>query len=207
MEHKNVDFELSIEDEYNADKLCEIIEKEKRMMIRADFAGSGKSYTCKEMPKRGHNVIFVCPTNKLASDYEKEEEDEYAKYGINGITVNKFFGFGLTEDTKMTKFDDSEYDTVVFDEIVFHNTFILRKIKKYCENNPDKIIVATGDTNQLESVDKMTNTQDQSKYSDKCIDLIFKNRMYFQENKRLKSEEDKSKIFQRERSGALIFED
>jgi hypothetical protein len=61
-EHKNVDFELSIEDEYNADKLCEIIEKEKRMMIRAEFAGSGKSYTCKHMEKRGHNVVFVCPT-------------------------------------------------------------------------------------------------------------------------------------------------
>jgi hypothetical protein len=102
-EHKNVDFELSIEDEYNADKLCEIIEKEKRMMIRAEFAGSGKSYTCKQMQNRDHNVIFVCPTNKLASDYEKEEEDEYAKYGINGITVNKFFGFGLTEDAKNDK--------------------------------------------------------------------------------------------------------
>ena len=68
-EHKTVDFELSIEDEYNADKLCEIIEKEKRMMIRAEFAGSGKSYTCKQMEKRGHNVVFVCPTNKLATNY------------------------------------------------------------------------------------------------------------------------------------------
>jgi hypothetical protein len=46
--------------------------------------------------------------NKLATNY-----------GDNGITVNRFFGFGLSEDTKMAKFDDSEYDTIVFDEIVF----------------------------------------------------------------------------------------
>ena len=92
----------------------------------------------------------------------------------------------------MTKFDDSEYDTVVFDEIVFHNTFILRKIKRYCENNPEKIIIATGDTNQLETVDITTNTQDKSNYTDRCIDLIFKNRMHFKENKRLKSQQDKN---------------
>jgi hypothetical protein len=91
----------------------------------------------------------------------------------------------------MTKFDDSEYDTVVFDEIVFHNTFILRKIKRYCENNPEKIIIATGDTDQLETVDITTNTQDKSNYTDRCIDLIFKNRMHFKENKRLKSQQDK----------------
>jgi len=142
------------------------------MMIRAEFAGSGKSYTCKQMEKRGHNVVCVCPTNNLATNY-----------GDNGITINKFFGFGLSEDTKMAKFDDSEYDTIVFDEIVFHNTFILRKIKRYCENNPDKIIIATGDTNQLETVDITTNTQDKSEYTDKCIDIIFKNRMHFKENK------------------------
>jgi hypothetical protein len=73
------------------------------MMIRAEFAGSGKSYTCKQMKNRGHNVVFVCPTNTLASNY-----------GDIGITINKFFGFGLSGDAKMTKFDDSEYDTVCF---------------------------------------------------------------------------------------------
>ena len=66
------------------------------MMIRAEYGGCGKSYTCKSMETRGHKVLFVCPTNKLASNYKE-----------HGCTINKFFGVGLTEGTKMAKFDDS----------------------------------------------------------------------------------------------------
>ena len=86
--------------------------------------------------------MFVCPTNVLA---QKNEE--------NGITLNKFFSIGMTEDSKMAKFDDSPYDTIVFDEIFFYNIRNLTRIKTYCENNPEKIIIATGDTNQLETID------------------------------------------------------
>jgi superfamily II DNA or RNA helicase len=41
-------------------------------MVRADYPGSGKSFACKHMEKRGHKVLFVCPTNKLASNYKKK---------------------------------------------------------------------------------------------------------------------------------------
>ena len=52
-EPKTTPIELSLEDEYNTDKLCEYFEQHKRVMIRAEYAGCGKSYACEKMKKRG----------------------------------------------------------------------------------------------------------------------------------------------------------
>ena len=59
---------LTIEDEYNLDKLCSIFETNKQVMIRAEYGGCGKSFACEAMKERGHRVLFVCPTNKLAKN-------------------------------------------------------------------------------------------------------------------------------------------
>jgi superfamily II DNA or RNA helicase len=96
-------------------------------MIKAEYAGCGKSYACKYMENLGYKVLFVCPTNKLVQNNKD-----------NGITLNKFFSIGLTEDTKLKKFDDSDYDVIVFDEIYFANVYLLTRIKNYIDNNPDK---------------------------------------------------------------------
>ena len=77
------------------------------------------------METRGHKVLFVCPTNKLASNYKED-----------GCTINKFFNIGLTEDTNMAKFDDSGYDTIVFDKICFCSVRNLARIKRYCDAIP-----------------------------------------------------------------------
>ncbi len=60
------------------------------------------------MEARGHKVLFVCPTNKLAQENLE-----------NGVTLNSFFGVGMTDDAtqRMPKFDDSIYDVIVFDEV------------------------------------------------------------------------------------------
>ena len=102
----------------------------------------------------------------------------------------------MTEDSKLKRFDDSPYDTIVFDEIYFHDIRKLARIKHYCEKHPEKIIIATGDTNQLETIAMMSNTKDYDEYSDHCIDTIFPNRMFLKENKRLKNEDDKQKLKQ-----------
>ncbi|MFM7982702.1 MAG: hypothetical protein ACKPKO_25605, partial [Candidatus Fonsibacter sp.] len=104
-EHTLQNIERTIEDEYNTDKLCGYIEEHNRIMIRAEYSGCGKSYTCKSMESKGHYVLFVRPTNKLASNYNE-----------HGCTINKFFGIGLTDSTKMAKFDSNGYHTIVFDE-------------------------------------------------------------------------------------------
>ena len=102
--------ELTLSQEYDVVHLCEQFE----VMIRAEFAGSGKGYCCEHMTKMGHRVLYVCPTNILC-----------IKYGVNGITLNKFFGLGMTETSKMAKFNDFLYDTIVFDEVFF---YIVRKL-------------------------------------------------------------------------------
>ena len=182
-EHVARNIELAIEDEYDTDKLCGYIEEHRRMMIRAEYGGCGKSYTCKSMETRGHKVLFVCPTNKLANNYKE-----------HGCTINKFFGVGLTESTRLAKFDDSGYDTIVFDEIFFCSVRNLARIKRYCESNPDKIVVATGDTDQLECIDCITNQNNYDEYYNRCVDMIFPVGMFLKENKRLKSKKDKETL-------------
>ena len=188
-EYTNNNIDLTIEDEYDTDKLCDIFESKKRIMIRADLPGSGKSYSCESLTKRGYNILFVCPTNVLMDKYENNHNTK-----ITGITLNKFFGFGLTENTKITKFDDSDYQVIVFDEIFFYTPSILARIKKYCVENDSKIIIATGDTDQLEPVGQISNNLNYDSYMNQCINIIFENLMQFKENKRLKTKEDKDKL-------------
>jgi hypothetical protein len=139
------------------------------------------------MEQRGHKVLFVCPTNKLAQNNKE-----------NGVTLNTFFAVGMTDDMteRMSKFDDSPYDVIVFDEIYFANVQMLAKIKRYCESNPSKIILATGDTNQLETVDIVSNQLDYETYMDHCINTIFPNSIMLKENKRLRTQADKDTLRQ-----------
>ena len=79
----------------------------------------------------------------------------------------------------------------MFDEIYFYSVENLRRIYKYCLNNPDKIILATGDINQLESIESVSNVSSYDEYMNRCINMIFPNEMYLKENKRLKRKKTK----------------
>jgi hypothetical protein len=82
----------------------------------------------------------LSPTNKLAqSSFE------------NGVTLNAFSASGMTDDAtaRISKVEAFGYDVVVFGEIYFASVQVLANIKRYSENNPKNIILATGDTNQL----------------------------------------------------------
>ena len=89
-------------------------------MVRAEFAGCGKSFACKAMETRGRKVLLVCPTDKVAQNNIE-----------NGVTLNAFFAVGMTDDAtqRMAKFDDSGYDVIVFDEVYFANVNMLAKTK------------------------------------------------------------------------------
>ena len=99
------------------------------------------------------------------------------------MTTNKFFGISVDLETLMSKFDASDYDVVVFDEIYFSDIQKLSKIKQYSDTYPDKILVATGDVSQLEPINALTNTQDYDAYADQCINIIFPYEIYLLENK------------------------
>ncbi|MFM7979748.1 MAG: hypothetical protein ACKPKO_10570, partial [Candidatus Fonsibacter sp.] len=46
-EHTTQNIALTVDDEYNTDKLCGYLEEHNRMMmIKAEYGGCGKSYTC-----------------------------------------------------------------------------------------------------------------------------------------------------------------
>jgi ATP:corrinoid adenosyltransferase len=52
----------------------------------------------------------------------------------------------MTEESRIKRFDDTAYDVVVFDEIFLMDTRKLARIKRYAEEHPEKLVIATGDT-------------------------------------------------------------
>ena len=54
------------------------------------------------------------------------------------------------------------------------NLYVLNKVRLFIQNNPDKIVVATGDVKQLQGVEILTNCQDPATYMDNCLGTIFK---------------------------------
>ena len=132
------------------------------------------------MKARGHNVLFVCPTNKLAQNDES-----------GAVTMNKLFSIAVDHDVMMSKFDSSSYDVIVFDEIYLSCIKKFAKIKQYCEAYPDKIVIATGDTKQLEPIEKLSNLIDYDEYADHCVNSIFNYEVYLTIPKRVKSDENK----------------
>ena len=75
-------------DEWDAEEMCRIFEEKKRVIVRADLPRSGKSYAREQMRKRGHKVLFVCPTKKLVQNNE------------DAATINKFFSIGINPKSK-----------------------------------------------------------------------------------------------------------
>ena len=146
-------------------------------MVEALFPGCGKSHACKHMETLGYNVLFVCPTNELMRNYK------------NGITINKLFGMGISDDEKLKAFDTSEFNVIVFDEIYLHDIRKLSKIKKFCLNNPNKIIIATGDTCQIEPITELSNQKDYDIYANECVNNIFNVDVILKIPKRIKGEE------------------
>ena len=67
---KNVN--IPIEDEWNTESICKKIIKQNPCLIRARFAGSGKSYIGEYFQKMNYNVLFVVPTNRLLQEKEVE---------------------------------------------------------------------------------------------------------------------------------------
>ena len=65
---------------------------------------------------------------------------------------------------------------------------------RYCDEHPEKIVIATGDTNQLETIDAISNQLNYDDYTNYCVNSISRNLMFVQENKRLKKKSDRAKL-------------
>ena len=161
---------LNIEDEWDTHTICkQIIDCGGKCLIRARFAGSGKSYIGEYFQKLGYNVLFVVPTNRLLQEKE-----------VEATTYNKFFSIAVQQDAgeKLPSFDYSSYDIIVFDEIYMSNLYVLNKVRLFMQNNPDKMVVATGDVKQLQGVEILTNCQNPATYIDDCLNTMFEHNIF-----------------------------
>ena len=61
---------LDVVDEWDTETICKQIIPNSPCMIRAKFAGSGKSYIGQYLNKMGYNVLFVVPHNRLSQEIE-----------------------------------------------------------------------------------------------------------------------------------------
>ena len=149
------------------------------VIIRGEVAGTGKSYICQRVVDRDFKVTFVCPTNKLLQSFEGE-----------AITINTLFGISFGT-VKLDEFDLSEFDVIVFD-VYFANKNVYWKMKKFVEKNKkDKRIIGTGDALQLKPIQELTNHTD----ADEITDDMFENKINLKICKRLKNEDDRTKIY------------
>ena len=64
---------------------------------------------------------MVCPTNELCKDHQSN--------GIISIIFNNLFNVGLNEEMHINKFDDSQFDVIVFDEVFLLGINMLTRIK------------------------------------------------------------------------------
>ena len=173
---------LDVVDEWDTEAVCKQIIPNSPCMIRAKFAGSGKSYIGQYLNKMGYNVLFVVPHNRLSQEIEGK-----------ATTLNMFFSIPVNKGDDLPCFDHSDYNVIFFDEIFMSNIYIYNKIREFVKNNPDKIIIGAGDTKQLPPINDLTNTQPHDQYADQCIDKIFKYSMYLKICKRV-GEEDRIKL-------------
>ena len=51
-----ISINLEVIDEWDKKAICKLFEDHKRVMVRAEYAGSGKTYACKYMEQLGHKV-------------------------------------------------------------------------------------------------------------------------------------------------------
>ena len=165
---------LDVVNEWETEDICKQIIESNPCMIRAKFAGSGKSFVGTYFKKLGYNVLFVVPHNRLSQEIEGE-----------ATTLNTFFRIPVNKGDELPTFDHSAYDVIFFDEIFMSNIFIYNKIREFVKNNPNKIIIGAGDTKQLAPINDLTNTQSHDQYADQCIDKIFKYNIYLKICKRV----------------------
>lgn len=122
----------------------------------------------------GHNVLFVVQKNMLKQEIECE-----------AVTLNSFFGIAMNNESKMPKYDHSEFDVIVFDEIYMTSPFILNKIWQFRKEHTEKIVIGAGDVKQFPSIEPYTNWQNVERYVDSCLDLIFSNDIFLKICKRV----------------------
>jgi len=181
---------IEIKNEYDTNELKIIFDNHNRILIKGLYPGVGKSFAVLNY-KGVKKILFVTPFNKLAQQTRVK--------GCDAITMNMLLGYyGDGKDyVKTVTYDISNYDCICFDEILINPPDILHKIDVFMNKNTDKKFIATGDVDQLQPINSTANNvTDLSKYQLQCINHMFPNQITLKINKRLKTDEQRNKLYQ-----------
>lgn len=190
---KNVKRTIYEEDENDNVDMAQYITN--NTIIHGERGGCGKSYTtlmyCKNNNKK---LLMIMPYNTQCLKFKREMINK----GIQGdaITIDKLFGLIVNNEDEYKNYNVNEYDVICFDEIYSNDFNKINKIYEFINKHLDKIIIASGDVNQLEFIGaKPNNIKDVNDYfKNNVIRYIFKNEVYLKKNWRIDNEEDKKTI-------------
>ena len=185
---------IELKDEFNRDEIA-INLKNNKVIINADIAGAGKtSSTIYYAKKNKLNTIIVSPYNTLCNKLNCDFKEQ----GLNNmksITLNRLLGerFDGNDITASKSYDIEGVNLIVFDEIYLYDTTNLSKIENYMRRHNTVQYLATGDENQLKPIEELV-IKDKKKYYKDIIDSLFDYKILLKENKRCKTDEDRTKI-------------
>ena len=70
---------VKLNDEWDVKEICNVFKDKKRVMVRGDTPGCGKSFACEHMKTLGHKVLFVCAWQESLNNYS-----------LDGVTLHRF---------------------------------------------------------------------------------------------------------------------
>ena len=166
---------------YN-NEIRDILNKHNLIMIWSVYAGGGKSFASS---LTGKNILFVTPYNQLCQ--------ELTLKGYKAITLHNLMALNITgQISKRKKFDVSQFDTIIFEEILLYDPQLLSSIQRFIKLHPDKKIIANGDDSQNLPLNfGFNNIATKNKYLVDCIMSMFDAYIVLKMNKRLKDSKDR----------------
>ena len=155
------------------------------VIIYGLYPGAGKSFASQLCSKK---ALYVTPFNQLCQ--------ELIIKGHTAVTLHNLMALNITgNSSKRKQYDVSEFDTIVFEEILLYNPKLLSSIHRFMKMHKDKKIIANGDISQnLPILFDLNNVSSQEKYVMNCINIMFNNQIILKVNKRLENKEDRDML-------------
>ena len=151
------------------------------------LAGRGKSYSVLNTLKNrfgDDKVLAVTPFNSQSHNIMK-------KFGVQSITFHKWAGLGLDGSKKQQAFDMTGFKGVVFDEIMLLDHAQLVVLYNWIKDGTKGIEwYCTGDPKQLEAIGDIIDNGRKQRY----VSKLFPTTVVLEENKRMKTAEDKRRM-------------
>lgn len=194
-----------------------VLRLKKRIMIKADHAGSGKSHMClaylihkilkplmkiendKNIVKGKFAVehIIACPQNAQAFEIQNQTVQELNDKGFNATTTYMLCGKVLNDDGNIDNGNKTygyNFKIVVLEEVGQYTVEEWIMMKEYMSKCKNTLFIANGDINQCEPVEEDMNPyMDVDEFYNNIINSVFDTHIMLKEPKRYATEELKKK--------------